>query len=252
MRIATAYVTNGTTGSDYERLLKVFRYSVEKNMPGTPVDVIEIEMGEKMRHHTTCLVANHYKLKAYADYVERVRDDVVLMDCDMIVCGDMSKAFETRPFDVAVTARSASRIPVNAGVVFVRSTDLARDFIRQWADEDEAMYWDEKLHIKWRHVGHGMNQASLAKMMSEKTYAAHLTRLPCAKWNACEENWAKAQEQKPSAIHVKGNLKRIALGEHQMSNNYRKYAYVVDMWRRYEKESTEAGMVPHAGQGDEK
>jgi hypothetical protein len=214
MRIAVAMAKSHVSQGDYEAMYKVLVKSAEIFMPGVSVDTIRFLPGQRRHNHTPSLQANHAKMLAWAEYIEGVDDDVVFTDADMFANGDLRDVFKEYDFDVAVTYRDYSKIPINGGVVFVRNTPAAKDFIRLWATEDTLLYENATEHLRWRKVCHGMNQASLGKMMAEEKYAAKLIKLPCSRYNACEDTWGMYDKHKPYMVHCKSMMKR-ALMDHK-------------------------------------
>lgn len=230
MRIAVALADGHVSTGDYERMYKVLKKSIELVMPDVPVDLIRFTPLERGKNHTPSLQANHAKMLAWAEYIESADDDVVFTDADMFANGDLRDVFEKYDFDVAITYRDYSSIPINGGVVFVRNTDDAKAFIKKWAEEDTLLYENATEHLKWRKKCHGMNQASLGKMMSEQSYPGKLIKIECSKYNACEDSWKHFHEHKPYMVHCKSNMKRSLMDNKKLSSLHIKMRAVAERW----------------------
>jgi hypothetical protein len=194
----------------YERLLDVFLESIRENSPA--VEPVVIRMPAPMERRANIgFTSNHHKFKAWLEFAREQVDPFVLMDCDMIVTGNLADAF-AYDFDIGITRRTKANWPYNGGVVFVKPTAEAIAFIEAWAEADARMYADSTFHQTWRNVYKGMNQASLGYTLEENNPGAKVRDFPCAIWNACNEDWAKITDA-TRVIHVKSNLRKAVLGE---------------------------------------
>lgn len=235
MIYATTHFTmpNANLG-DYDRLYNVFAESVRQNGGGHPIAHIAVDPPGVKRHMTASLEANHAKMLAWQKYIETIDDDVVLIDCDMLVMRDFSEAFVGSEWDVAITRRTAARMPINGGVVMVRNTARAKAFIKAWAEADTLLYNNHQLHAEWRRKWRGMNQASLGYLLSTD-YPGVVERVRCSTYNACEEDWPKVDVKNPPyAIHCKAHLKRRVLSKDSIDRVEDKYRSIVALWRAYE------------------
>jgi len=230
MKFVTTYFKIGTGNlGDYERLFHVFKQSVFENSPHEIVE-LKVEIPEKKLTHSESMVANHYKMVAWDNYIKTVDDDCILIDCDMLVLKDMGDVFKDFTFDIALTKRARTSIPYNGGVVFVRNTPQAKSFIKQWRMADQRMYEDRRLHAAFHSRYRGMNQSALGYLLTKIPHGAKVIDLPCTIYNACEEDWKDIDFTKTYAIHCKANLKRAVLGMTQQPELQR----VVDLWANYE------------------
>ena len=235
MKLVTTFFTQPGMISDYTRLYNVFAYSARLNMPDAEVVNLKVEPQEVPRGLTASLQANHDKMMAWAKYVDTLDDDAVLIDCDMLVMRDFQEVFDTHDFDIGLTARETGRIPFNGGVVMVRNSDAAREFIKLWAEADTKLYNDRDLHWKWRAKYRGMNQASLGMLIETGTYTAKIKRFPCSIYNAVENSWHRVAEDRPYAIHCKSNMKRTLLSSDPIKKLRPTYKQVATIWRGYEQ-----------------
>ena len=188
----------------YERLMKAFRNSVERNT-SYKVDVIEIEAPKKVKGRGWD--TNSAKLYAWVDYLERSEDEnIVFMDCDMIVLDSFDEVYD-REFDICYTWRD--NLPLNGGVIFVRNNEYTRQFFRDWAETNEKMMKSEHFHKFWHRKYVGINQPSFGYLL-ESDPDCHIESVPCKIYNATEEYWNDIEGCK--VIHYKTELRRCVLG----------------------------------------
>lgn len=237
MKIVTTLGESGI--ADYKPLYEVFSHSVAKNTSAELV-CLPIECPKKSGHHTDSLAMNHVKMLEWARYIETVDDDVVFMDCDMMVLRDIGEAFNDFDFDIAITKRDRHNLPFNGGVVFVRNTKAAHAFIKLWAEVDTQLWEDEVLHVKWRKKAHGMNQASLAYILNDKLHTdtgAMIAMLPCERYNAVEEHWSHIVAKQAYAVHCKGNMKRVLLSGKAPDKRHMHMSACFDIWQKLRVEA---------------
>lgn len=148
----------------YDNLLRVFKYSANMHMPG--VEFVEYkEPAPTIDHAKKCFTSNSYKLQIWQRAISRMPEDdeIIFMDCDMLVLQDLAPAFKEQ-FDIGYTRRTAAKMPYNGGVVFIRNNPAARLFIDLWSHIDRTMYRNEGLHVPYRTKYAGMNQAAFGFM----------------------------------------------------------------------------------------
>lgn len=235
MTFVTTHFEQPGMQSDYTRLYKVFEYSVRLNVPTAKLVNLTVEPKQVPRGLTASLQANHDKMLAWAEFVDTADDDLVLIDCDMLVMRDFQDVFDRRDFDIALTARKTARIPINGGVVLVRNTEAGYDFIRRWAEADTELYNDRALHQFWRGKFRGMNQASLGMLRDKAGYDADVIELPCQYYNAVDTTWHSVTTDEPYAIHCKSNMKRQVLSTTPLAKMRESYRPVAQIWRGYEQ-----------------
>lgn len=203
----------------YNILSKVFEYSVKVNCPEAELEILKVKAPIiKGKVRSKSFASNTLKLDLWLDTLNNTEDNVVFMDCDMIVLKDISDAFNS-DFDVGYTKRTGSRIPYNGGVVFVKNTQKAREFITLWKNINLKMYDDYVFHKPWRNKYGGMNQAAFGYIMEKENYRAKLKKFGCDIWNACDDNWKKLDD-KTKVIHIKGTLRRNVLMDRQINTQY--------------------------------
>ena len=234
MKFVTSHFSFGTGRlGDYDRLFEVFKKSVEMNSPHEIVE-LQVTIGHQKGGHTESVTANHYKMVAWNKYIQEVDDDCILIDCDMMILHDMAEAFEKFDFDVAITKRNTASIPYNGGVVFVRNTKQAKNFIKLWYECDQQLYNDRRLHARYRHKYKGMNQAALGYLLEEKRHQSKLIELPCSIYNAVEQDWKHLDPEQVYAVHCKAGLKRAVLSSDEVRHLPDEYQIPAQIWRDIE------------------
>ena len=155
-----------------------------------------------------CFGSNTLKLEKWVEYLRKAEDNVVLMDCDMLVLRDFSDVFNY-DFDIGLTVNGTGEIPYNCGVVFVRNNDKAKNFIYLWNKVNKYLFENPPEHNKWRNHKHyaGMNQAALGCLLETEKYNAVIKKFECAEWNLCKNNWLKI-DNNSRIIHVKSTLRK--------------------------------------------
>ena len=225
--------------SDYRRLHRVWEHSARKVMPDANIVTLDLGSVNGDNQHKPSITANRRKMDAWAEYFVSCDDDVVLMDCDMIVRRDFNEPFRQYEFDIAITKRDmpGASMPINGGVVMVRNTKAAHEFMQLWRDTDERLYRNKREHERWRKRYHGMNQASLGCVFNTENHEAKIQRLPCSKYNACEKEWALINKLEPYAIHCKANLKRSVLSDTPVGKMNPRFHTAARIWRDLEQEA---------------
>jgi len=236
MRVITVQFDYGSKDS-YKRLLDVFRYSVVKNMPTVDLEVITCDPPRNIKDRSSGLVSNTAKLAIWIDRFLACEDDVIFMDCDMVVLKDMTDAFEL-DFDIAYTVRNGGlgkrqRIPINGGVLFAKYNERTINFLNEWLTINNRMFMNPAFHRDWRKKYAGMNQSAFGYMLERTNYCKAVS-LPCSIYNVCNTEWADITENS-RCLHIKSHLRRACLGTHKVSiSKYMQYPY--DLWKQYEDE----------------
>lgn len=209
----------------YSILSKVFEHSVKKNCPNAELEMLKVKPPElQRRSKSKSFASNTLKLELWLDVLKNTDDNVVFMDCDMIVLKDISEAFNY-DFDIGYTVRTNSSKPFNGGVVFVKNTLNAIKFIELWKEINRRMYNDYTFHMPYRTKYAGMNQASFGYLLEKKNYEAKLKKFRCDIWNACDDNWRNISID-TKVMHIKGGLRRTVLSPRPINSRYDRAAIV--------------------------
>ena len=240
--------------SRYDKLSRVLEYSVKKNCPGADFKLIRIDAPTSWRTKK-CFASNTVKLQRWVEEMEATDDDIIFLDCDMIVLRDLHDAFKM-DFDVALTINGTGSIPYNGGAVFCHNTPAARDFIRLWNECNIELYDNTQKHLKWRTKYAGMNQAALGYMLETnavkvtditskhrkiKAYKSvvNIRRLPCSIWNVCKNDWRNIND-KMYILHVKSALRTAVLDPRASIYYWRAFPKAIKAWRQM---AAEAGVI---------
>lgn len=194
--------------TNYDRLARVLEYTAHRFCPGAGFELVRIP-APKQFINKRCFASNTVKLAEWLRVMNDTDDDVVFMDCDTAILRDISPAF-AGDFDIGYTVRTRG-IPFNCGVVFVRNTPAAKQFVAVWRDINDKMYHNTKLHNPYRHKYAGMNQAAFGYVLEHGGAGAALRKFPCHEWNACKEDWP-AVDGTTRVLHVKSDLRRMIIG----------------------------------------
>lgn len=213
MRIVT--VTFDYSGSMYEGLYKAFYASVVTNSQ-IPIETVRIDPGKNRRKTKH---ANTIKLDVWNDFIQDADEDIILMDCDLLLMKDISEGFEDVE-NVGITTRDYGKgFPFNGGVVFVRNTKRSKRFFKEWLKINNWMYDTPEVHKRYKNIYAGMNQSALGYMLGQ---GWHVDKLPMSKYNLCED-WSNWQDA--SVIHIKGKLRK----------NLKSNGEIQQMWKFYRK-----------------
>jgi hypothetical protein len=222
----------------YKVLNEVFIHSVEKNCPNAEWRYDELDEPE-LNGIIKGFVTNTVKLDLWVKELEKCEegDELVLIDCDMLVLGDISPVFK-KDFDVAYTFRTQSKWPMNGGTMFVKVNDRSRAFFYKFLEINNTMLKDKVLHQKYRDVYAGMNQAAFGYILEHHKDIAKLKALPCAIWNVCE-HYDQAIKNGAKILHIKGKLRQNIFRD-RVEDDELKTATL--LWKQYYEEYKKNGI----------
>jgi hypothetical protein len=224
----------------YRRLSAVFKKSIAKHVPEAELVCHEIAapfVPRGVLHRA--MVSNTEKLRIWANEMQKAECPIVFCDCDMMATGDLSELFSILPepdfFDVAFTARSSGKYPINGGAVYARPNENARRFFTLWRAANNLLFANKVLHRKFREKYAGMNQAALGYLLEEGKHGTRIAKVPCSIWNACDDDWI-AFSDVTRLVHVKGELRRSVLGAKPIEAMEPRCQELARIWRGYENE----------------
>lgn len=196
-------------------MARVLEHSARVACPGWAVQVERLD-AKQPPQSDPCFWSNTAKLEAWARVV-RASDPgerLALVDADTFVLRDLTPVW-VEAFDFAYTLRSPGRLPLNAGVVFVRvSAELVR-FFDEWDRANADMYAHPKLHQTWRARYGGINQAALGMLLEAKLaekLGVKIARLQCREWNCEDSSWHEFDPAVTRVVHLKSGLRRSVFG----------------------------------------
>jgi hypothetical protein len=220
---------------DYSRLMNVYKKSIKKNMPGTWLTEINLPAPRIQPGDQKMLAANTVKIDAWIEELDRSTENVVLSDCDMLSVGNIEPVFNLN-FDIAITKRSGGLLPFNGGIVLVKNTISALNFMKLWKSINRQMYQDRIFHMIWREKYAGMNQAALGYILEKEKFDAKVIQIPCSKYNLCDDDWQNVNNDS-IFVHIKGKLRQFLLKNYNvnaMPDNIKKVAKI---WKDIENEN---------------
>jgi len=212
-RLITVYFDPGKDGrADFNRLLNAYRASAGTH--GVTVEVVECPR-VALSGNVRWAEDNTVKLRVWQQIVEQATGPTIITDADMLMLnGDLASAFY-EPFDVGFTWRSrpeGAKLPINGGVFFFRPSEQTTAFMRQWVEVNERMYVDKPFHLTWKKKYQGINQSALGYMLETGGHGCKIARMPCATWNALDEDWPRVQHPGEARfLHIKGILRKACL-----------------------------------------
>lgn len=220
---------------DYKRLAEVWEYSARKAHPDATVRLVRLNPPtDRMSHQRR----NQYKLEHWYKMVKASTENVILMDVDMVVYGDIGHVFE-RDFDLCYTRRTATRMPLNGGVLFVKPTEATLEFFRKWLKVDGELLKHRGQYQPYVRKYGGQNQASFGYMLEKGRYAAKIAHVDCTWYNCCNEEWAGI-DSKTLVVHHKSALKRICSRSGDYKAYHPKYETALRKWKAMEREMLES------------
>lgn len=212
-RLVCVYFDAASSGQ-FSRLAEVLRWTAAQHCPtwDRAIDAIPAPTPPRRKLVEPAHLHNTEKLDRWVAAVDAAPDGqpMLLIDADTAILRPLDDVWQ-QPFDVAITVREPGcRLPLNAGVVFVRATAAARALLRRWRDINRQMVTDHELHREWKRRYGGLNQAALGCAMSERAIAdLALLRLPCLEWNCEDSSWSAFDPARTRILHVKSLLRKV-------------------------------------------
>ncbi len=204
-------------GADYARMARVLAYTAAQHCPQWDRRILDAALftqGETTVHQRVKL--DTAKLLKWCEAVDEAPDGtpMLLADADLMICRTLDDLWD-RPFDVAVTMRDPkrTRLPLNAGVIFVRATPQTRAFLHAWYTTTQPLRQSVE-RTKWaiQHFG-ACDQAGLGTLLKTPLVkTVDLVRLPCQEWNCEDSEWGRFNA-KTRIVHIKGALRQAVLGQ---------------------------------------
>lgn len=238
----------------YERHARVLEHSARVNTPGWDIYVRRIGPPPNRTAalgggNTSSYSYNTHKLEEWRRIVRASAegDRLLLIDADTMVLRPLDPVW-TKPFDVAYTSkRGLTRLPLNAGVIFLRVNDRSRAFIDKWWEWNVRLLGDAALHSRYRKSYAGMNQAALGALLENGGLKlAEVAELPCTEWNCESATWNTYDAAKPPRIvHVKGAMRRGVMGHDSRLLATEARRQLAAVWWQLEREAAgEKGAQP--------
>jgi hypothetical protein len=226
MKVIGVYF-NPPNSDVYERLIKVFLYTIKENMPDAEPEVYKLPFPapEDRRFQAQILKQRYWTYLALKQI-----QNYIIMDLDMMVMGDMSHAFRY-DFDIAYTSRRLHRKPLNGGMIFCRPTAATNNFWKEWLENCEEAYVNKSIQYRNNTECKGFAQSALWYTINNHRHPVNIIDLPCVEYNACDEEWMNIDYTKIKAIHIKSRMRKSIFGPKWAPDQK-----VHDLWREYEKQ----------------
>lgn len=232
-KLAVVYFRSERTHAGYDRMLAAFIASAYRNS-SLPLEVIaanDLPRGQWSRQK---IDMNTHKLEAFVQFASKSDDDLIFLDCDMLVLGDPAEIF-VDDFDAAYTAADYDRYPpFNCGLLAFRNTLAGRGRLVALRDMNRRMHNDPEFHAEYRRKYQGINQSALGALLES---GQNWHKLPMSVWNLCEP-WPKKIEA-PKILHCKARLMQDCLIGDLDGRNAR----WVKLWKKYEKIAKDEGIT---------
>jgi len=226
-------------GWPFETLLSVMRHSLEQTNSTARLEIVPVGPHVFPEGYPEHAESNFNKMRAWVHSVCGCQDgeQLLLADCDLLFLKSVEDAF-LGDFDIAYTVRPG-KIPINGGVIFVKTNKRSRAFMRHWYTAAETILRRGKNEIK-REVAKfgGISQASLLHTLEGPLGATvRFKELPCAEWNSVDQTWADYDPETTRVIHIKGKLRRLCLGRSQ-PEQHEVLGPLMRLWRQRRSELT--------------
>lgn len=229
----------------YPRMARVLAHTARIHCPAWDVDVQVLEAPSLRRPgpYSEGEVANVLKMRHWVEAVRRAPDGtgLALVDADTVILRPLEPVWD-QAFDVAYTVRTTSRLPLNAGVVFVRTTPNGRAFVDTWMAEAERMADGTTDGIaRWREYRRrygGMSQAAFGAVLeSPVAGATRVLRLNCLEWNCEDTSWRTFDPAVTRIVHVKSELRDAIFNVGPVGPSVRALKPLAMLWRRLEQDA---------------
>lgn len=245
-RIVVRYFGPGQ-GRMWERLVSILRFSAERHCHEWTLDLASTEPREPDLYSPRGVqgyVWNTHKLDLWCDVVQQATDGdrLLLLDADTVILRPLDPIWE-QPFDLAYTVKPEScTLPHNGGVLFVRVSDVVREFMELWKAKNR-LFLDNPLEFDvWRAFG-GLNQAALGAVLRQKQHRVSIRKLPCLEWNCEDEHWSEFDPKVTRILHIKSHLQRAIF---KMVKPEPEARALVKLWRELESQSMGNAPTPEA------
>jgi len=209
--LASVYFGSGAAGDHFRRMARALEYSALRHAPAWRVEVRQVPPPSGVYRSTLGVPAHEHnsaKLDHWRDRITAAADGdrVLLIDVDTMITGPLDPVWDL-PFDLAYTS-AAERLPLNAGVVFVRVSPSTRGFLEQWAAVNRSFLGDAAALRPWRARYAGINQAALGFMLERAGHGCQVARLDGAIWNCEDSTWRRFDPATTRIVHLKSDLRR--------------------------------------------
>lgn len=234
----------------YKKMSEVLIKSIIKHDPTANIKIDYIEAPKIKILRKAYVYTNTEKLKYWVDYINNIEDNTVLLDVDMVLNKPINDVFN-KDFDVAITTRendtfyrNNTKAPINGGVIFVKPTEGARQYFKDFYEINDKMLNDFQLLHQWQEECVGMNQAAMQYLRKNPSDKYNILELPTLYYNLCPPEYKSFDPDKTSFIHLKSHLREQIFrfykkrGEYKIKKNkipdrYKNEAVLFNVWKGY-------------------
>jgi len=228
-------------GALYARMARVLAASAAQHCPHWDrqivarrlFDVKEVTVNARVRNSSV-------KLAEWVKAVDESPDGtpLLLIDADCLILRPLDDVWD-RPFDVAYTKRdpARSKLPHNAGVLFVRATPATRAFLHAWLEDTKVIRTSTAKMQQARRQFGACDQAALATTLKRPVAsAAAIVQLPCREWNCEDSEWGRFDPSLTRIVHIKGALREALIGNARLVSAGRMQTLprLIERWREVE------------------
>jgi len=246
-RIEACWFGEGPQGEMYRRLAEVLEFTARRFCGGWRVNVEHLQ--PKVYRSVLGQPSHEWNTQKFEFWVRQVLaapdgDRIALLDGDTMIVSGLDSIWD-HDFDLAYTYRENDRLPLNAGVIFVRVSARTREFMRLWwawnlhflnPKDYPDVDGRREPHDRWRLRYAGINQASLGYMLERVQHGCHVLKVPCSVWNCV--NWTHYTER-TRIVHIKSALRRAVFNLKPAASTPPTKA-IMRLWYDYEAEAKAA------------
>ncbi len=199
----------------FDRMIKAFEKSVLCNAPHAQLRIVHTTRPLCEKGYKPTYPDNTRKLHVWRDEVHKAEIPMVLLDVDMLILHELIPAFDEAGgnWDIGITVRP-HRMWINAGAIYAKPTQGARDFMDAWCEVNDRLYSSRSALSTALKRHNGLNQTAMLHMLEEcgnHPRGCKVHKLQCTTWNNCDQTWKDFDLETTAALHIKGGLRRYAL-----------------------------------------
>ncbi|PCJ18260.1 MAG: hypothetical protein COA96_16705 [SAR86 cluster bacterium] len=222
-------------GEDFRPFVDVLAYSIARHCPTADTFIYDdVGPDYKFDGVQAGVTHNTYKLERWRDAVNEHDGELVILDADTIVLGDLAPAFDLFDGDLAYTVRPG-RIPLNGGALYIRNSESVRSFFDAWVALNRSIATDWQRCQSLLEGFGGVNQASLWELLQDQKLIKADT-LPCEIWNSVDQTWCRFSDDDTRVVHVKGRLRQRCLAD-KLKGDGGCVDYLARIWKTYAEQA---------------
>lgn len=218
MRIVTVFFDQQP---QYRFFLNAFRESVHRNST-LPLQEVVVGKAKAKYGRSFKMTSNSHKLNIMNSIAQEANEDIVFMDCDMLVIKEIKGIFDLVSHFGITISDYPRLVPINGGVMVVKNTPEGKKQFQELTNINSLMMKNRSLHYRYRKTYAGMNQSAMGYLIEK---GAIWDKLPMSEWNLCDP-WHLYPYTR--VIHYKSRLGICAL-----ENRKTYFPDLVALWQKY-------------------